>query len=108
MAIRIAGLFLTAITIFTLGMLVNDWRRDSIQHHLDTLAEQNREQRQLFAQQISKSTHDAISAIRIEHRTIHTATLKEVIRDPIYLDCLVPVEGSQLINNARSRSSSDD
>lgn len=101
LAAKIGAILLLITAVFIAGMKVNDQRRDSIDLQLYRLSEQQRQHNQAMIADISASTALAISAIRVEHQTINTALRREIIREPIYIDCAVPVDGSRLLNKAR-------
>lgn len=107
--LRVAALAGIAVIAFSTGWQVQGWRRDSVDAELARLAKQQEDQQRVMVRQISADTQAAISRIRIEHQTIHAATRREVIREPIYLDadCAVPAAGSRLLNSARVNASSD-
>ncbi len=98
---KVAGVLIGVAAIFAAGWQTSEWRRDSIEHHAAQLAEQHRAETQAALDTVAQRTAEAISAIRIEYRTIHNTAVKEVIRDPIYVDCVVPADGSRLLNEAR-------
>jgi uncharacterized protein (DUF885 family) len=86
---------------FGAGWQVATWRFSSVQARNEAAeAARQAENRRLVAE-IAKVTQQAISQIRIENRTIYQRTRREVIRDPVYIDCVVPVDGSRLLNEAR-------
>jgi len=99
---RVAGALIGVAAIFAAGWQTSEWRRDSIEHHAAQLAAQHRAETQAALDTVAKRTAEAISAIHIEYRTIHNTAVKEVIRDPVYIDCVVPADGSRLLNAARA------
>jgi len=102
MNVRVAVLLALAGTCFAAGWKVSEWRNDAIQAELYRLEdERNAENRRLVAE-IARVNREAISQIRIENRTIYQKTRQEVIRDPVYIDCVVPADGSRLLNEARA------
>ena len=50
---------------------------------------------------ISMQTQEAIANIRIENRNIYNETRTEILEKPIYNECIIPIEGVNLINRAR-------
>lgn len=80
------------------GWQVRDWMADS--DALEKIEQQERQR--ALAADIARQTMAAIASIRIEQKTVYQQATKEVIRDPIYLDCRVPVPGSRLLNQSRA------
>lgn len=97
---------------FGAGWQVATWRHDSIELAVQSLAEQHRQQTAAAMSEISRQAAEAISQIRVENRTVYQQATKEIIREPIYNDCVVPADGSRLLNEARAagndRLSADD
>ncbi len=50
---------------------------------------------------ISISTQEAIDGIQIRHTTINKEALTEIREIPVYSECIIPVQGVELINKAR-------
>lgn len=97
----IAALSVCALC-FGAGWQVATWRFASVQARNEAAeAARQAENRRLVAE-MAKATQEAISQIRIENRTIYQKTRQEVIRDPVYIDCVVPADGSRLLNEARA------
>ena len=59
-----------------------------------TQEEANRALQEMLATEISK--------LKIEHKTIYRKAEREIIKEPVYIDCKHSVNGLQLINNALS------
>jgi hypothetical protein len=54
-----------------------------------------------LAGKVATTTETAIQGIKIENRTIYTTAAKEIIREPIYRDCVLPEPGRLRANEAR-------
>ena len=94
-------LIIIAAISFGTGVMVTHWK-----HNSDALSEQRLQDQvdkaaQAAARSVADLTADAIGSIRIESRTIYQQGRTEVVRVPVYADCLVPAAGSQLLNEAR-------
>ena len=51
--------------------------------------------------EVSARTQEAISNIRVENRNIYNEVRTEILEKPIYNECIIPMEGVDLINRAR-------
>lgn len=90
--------------IFGSGWQVRTWF-DGAQQTARLEAEAaNRKLMGELANKVSAITETAIQGIRIENRTIYNATQKEILRDTVYRDCVVPAAGILLVNKARGGS----
>lgn len=101
-SLRAAVIIGVAGVCFSAGWKVSEWRSESILAEQYRLEEERRAEGRRLVQQVARQTQDAISQIRIENRTIYQKTRREVIRDPVYIDCFVPADGSRLLNEARA------
>lgn len=54
-----------------------------------------------LALSVAQRTEEAIQGIKIENRTIYQEATKEIIREPIYSDCVLPESGRLRVNAAR-------
>lgn len=100
--LRVAAIVLFASICFSAGWAINGWRHDSLEYaEQRAAAERALIVRQAVAE-IAKNTSSAIAGIRIENKTIYRDAIHEITRDVIYRDCVVPADGLQLINKARS------
>lgn len=54
-----------------------------------------------LANKVSETTETAIQGIRIENRTIYNEVQKEILREPVYRDCVLPDAGVRAANQAR-------
>lgn len=90
-----------AAAAFLTGAQVTHWKHNSDALH----AEQTRQHAETLAreliQEVAMHTATAIGGIRVENRTIYQTARTEVVREPVYSQCLVPVAGSRLLNEAR-------
>jgi hypothetical protein len=94
-------LIIIAAISFGTGVMVTHWK-----HNSDALSEERMQTQvdkaaRAAAASVADQTAEAIGGIRIESRTIYQQGRTEVVRVPVYADCLVPAAGSQLLNEAR-------
>lgn len=98
------GVIVAAIAAisFGTGSLVTHWKHgnDALQaeltrQHAEDLARE-------LVSEIAGHTAAAIGGIRVENRTIYQATRTEILREPVYSECLVPVAGVELLTQARA------
>lgn len=54
-----------------------------------------------LANQVSTNTENAIRGIQVENKTIYTTAAKEIVRDVVYKDCVLPDAGRLRANQAR-------
>lgn len=87
---------------FGSGWQVSTWRYESEQARQEQMTALHEAERRRLLAEMARQTQEAISQIRIENRTIYQKTRQEVIRDPVYIDCVVPADGSRLLNEARA------
>lgn len=92
---------------FSAGWQVSTWRYESEQARQEKMEALHETQKRQLLAEMAKQTQEAIANIRIENRTIYQKTRQEVIRDPIYVDCVVPADGSRLLNQSRSEAGAD-
>lgn len=94
----IAGI---AAASFGSGVMVTHWKQNSD----DLQAELTRQHAEDLAREImgkvAGETAAAIGGIRVENRTIYQATRTEILREPIYSECLIPATGGVYVNEAR-------
>lgn len=100
-SIRAALIVGVAGACFATGWQVSTWRNDSIMAEQHRLEEDRKAENRRLMQQVARQTREAIGQIRIENRNIYQETRQEVIRDPIYVDCVVPADGSRMLNQSR-------
>lgn len=50
---------------------------------------------------IGMETQKAVADIRVENRTIYQEVEREILRETIYKECVIPDEGLRLIREAR-------
>lgn len=93
-----AGVYLLlAAVCFAAGWNVHSWR---VAYDLE--AQQRAEQAAAkLVHQVSKETLDAIANIRVENTTVYRTARTEVIREPIYTECVIPEPGRLLLESAR-------
>jgi len=100
------ALVVVASASFGSGVLVTHWKQGNDAFHE---LERENEQRALVdgvVAAVTKSTVEAIGEIQIENRNVYQRTRTEIVREPVYTECLVPAVGSSLLNEARSPSGS--
>jgi len=83
---------------FACGWQIRDWQADSV----ELVKVQQQEHQRALVADVTRQTLSAIGNIRIEQRTIYQKAEKEIVRDPVYINCRVPADGVQLLNAARS------
>ena len=77
----------------------------------DGVAKQISEQKSLddiivsLKEQIDKSTAEALSNIQIVNKTIYSKAVKEIQHEKVYSDCIVPINGVRIANEALRESS---
>lgn len=101
---KVAALVLLGGVSFVSGWKVAEWRLASEEADRLRVSEDIKAENRKLVDQIAKVNQEAIANIRIENRTIYQKTRREVIRDPVYVDCVVPTDGSRMLNQARSSS----
>lgn len=88
--------------IFGSGWQVRAWY-DGAKDAAVLAAEKETQRRMTeLANAVATKTEDAIQGIKIENRTIYTTAAKEIIREPIYSQCLLPDGGLRNVNAARA------
>lgn len=97
------GLVLVVIAAisFGAGAMVTHWKHNSDALNEERMQAQVDKAARAAASAVADQTAEAIGGIRIESRTIYQQGRTEVVRVPVYADCLVPAAGSQLLNEAR-------
>lgn len=100
--IRIAVIGVASVSLLVFGWTMRGWYEDSKDLAATAAIEKSREVMRDLANQVSKETETAIQGIRIENRTIYTQAEKEIVRDVVYRDCVLPEPGRMLVNKARS------
>lgn len=98
-AVAVVGLFLT-------GWMVRGWYEGSLDASRLEAEAKTRGLMVELANKVSASTENAIQGIRIENRTIYNEVQKEILREPIYRDCVVPDAGVRAANQARGGAAS--
>ena len=98
---KIAAAGLVAVLLFGAGWQVRSWYDEAEEAAVLKAEAKTRDMMAALAAQVSIKTESAIQGIRIENRTIYNKTQKEILRDTVYRDCVVPAGGVQLINQAR-------
>lgn len=96
--LRLLAYVVVAAAGLLTGWQVRDWMADS--DELEKIEQQERQR--ALAADIARQTMAAIAKIRIEQKTVYQQATKEIVRDPIYLDCRVPVPGARLLKQART------
>lgn len=83
------------------GWTARGWYEDSQDLAQAQAIEQSRELLRELAGDIATKTETAIGGIRVENRTIYTTAQKEILRETVYRDCVLPDAGRLLVNSAR-------
>lgn len=99
---RAIGIAILAAVLFGAGWQVRTWYDDSRELARNQAIEESRELMRALAGDIATKTEQAIGGIRVENRTIYNEASKEIVRDVIYRDCILPDAGRLLVNQARS------
>ncbi len=93
-AVAVAGLFLS-------GWMVRGWYEGSKDADRLEAEAQTRGLMGELANKVSESTETAIQGIRVENRIIYNEVQKEILREPVYRDCVLPDAGVRAANQAR-------
>ena len=93
-AVAVAGLFLS-------GWFVRGWYEGSKDADRLEAEAQTRGLMVELANKVSESTETAIQGIRVENRIIYNEVQKEILREPVYRDCVLPDAGVRAANQAR-------
>jgi hypothetical protein len=102
---RAIGVAILALGLFLSGWQVRSWY-DGAQDAARLEAERAANARIAeLVNQVAARTETAIQGIKIENRTIYNAVQKEIIREPIYRECILPADGLRWANQARGGSS---
>lgn len=96
-ALAVAGLMFS-------GWAVRGWYDGSLEAARLTAEQETRDVMREISGEIAGRTEEAIKGIRIENRTIYNDTQREIIKEPVYSDCVLPDTGRLLVNHARSRA----
>lgn len=97
---------LIAGTLFGSGWKVRSWYDDAQQAAIMKAEKKTQDLLQTLSNEVATKTETAIQGIRIENRTIYNKTQKEILRDTVYRDCVLPPAGVQLVNQARQGTAS--
>jgi len=90
-----------ATVSFGSGALVTHWKHGSDELHDEQARQRSEDFARELVSEIAGITAEAIGGIRVENRTIYQATRTEILREPVYSECLVPVAGGVYANEAR-------
>lgn len=93
-AVAVAGLFLS-------GWMVRGWYEGSKDADRLEAEAQTRGLMVELANKVSESTETAIQGIRVENRIIYNEVQKEIVKDTVYKECIIPDDGVRLVNKAR-------
>jgi hypothetical protein len=100
--VRWIALLLVAVLCAATGWQVRDWKAGSDEAtRLERKAEAEAMARELIAG-VAKRTLTAIDGIKVVNTTIYQRTRHEITNSPVYVDCRVPADGMQLVNDARA------
>lgn len=99
---KLAAILLSAALLFGGGWQVRTWY-DGAQDSARLEAEaEGRKLLATLAKEVATQTEAAIRGITITNRTIYNEVQKEIFRDTVYRDCVLPDAGRLLVNQARS------
>lgn len=84
------------------GWQVRTWYQAEKDMAVIDAEKKTREQLADLAIDVAAATENAIQGIRIENRNIYTTAQKEVVKEPVYLDCVLPAGGVLRANQARA------
>lgn len=89
------------VASFLGGWQANEWKAssDELVRIEAQLEAQRRMDNALY--EISVQTQEAIAGITIENKTIYNETRREILREPIYTECILTPEGIKLGNRGR-------
>ena len=92
---------LALILGFGAGFQVSQWVYTSKElRALEAQVEADRDLRErLF--NVSRETQEAITNIKVENKTIYQETKREILREPVYTECVLTPDGVTLVNKAR-------
>lgn len=94
----IAGAFVAA---FYGGWQTHEWKVGSEESAVLKVQIENQRMLDQALAQISRDTLEQIENIKVENKTIYNATKTEILREPVYSECVIPTEGVDLINKSR-------
>ena len=89
------------VALFLSGWMVRGWYEGSKDADRLEAEAKTRGLMVELANKVSETTETAIQGIRIENRTIYNEVQKEILREPIYRDCVLPDAGVRAANQAR-------
>lgn len=89
------------------GWTIRDWQAQAEAGARATaeLAAQQRIDR--LAEAVSTRTEAAIQNIRIENKSIYNEVQREIRTNTVYRECVVPIDGLRLVNQARAGQPAD-
>lgn len=98
-----AALALAAVAaVFSSGWWVRDLQADAAEAARLKAENEGRLLMRELADTINQDTAKAIGEIRVTNQTIHQKAIKEVHREPVYADCVLPDSGRVYLNEARA------
>lgn len=95
-----------AAVSFGTGVLVTHWKHNSDHLQAELTRQHSEKLAREIVSKIAGETAAAIGSIRVENRTIYQTARTEILREPVYTDCLVPATGGVLVNEARGHDRS--
>lgn len=99
--LKLIGAAILAALLFGSGWQVRAWY-DGAMDTARLEAERKAEARITeLANQVATNTETAIQGIKIENRSIYNTVQKEIIREPVYRECVLPADGLRGANSAR-------
>ena len=89
------------VALFVSGWMTRGWYEGSKDADRLEAEAQTRGLMVELANKVSETTETAIQGIRIENRTIYNEVQREIQREPVYRDCVLPDAGVRAANQAR-------
>ena len=90
-----------ALGLIGSGLAYHKGKTAGRQEVLSTLQEDDLK-RQQEMEAIQRSVSEAVAKVRVINKTLIQKTEREIVKDPVYIDCKHSPDGVQLINSALS------
>lgn len=100
--IKVAFALASVALVFFSGWWVRDLQADAADAARLKADDKTRALMRELADTINRDTAKAISEIRVTNQTIHQKAVKEVQRETVYADCVLPDSGRVHLNEARA------
>lgn len=94
-----------AAASFGTGVMVTHWKHNSDELQAELTRQHGEKLARDIMSKVAGETAAAIGGIRVENRTIYQQGRVEILREPVYSECLVPVAGVELLTKARAAGS---